>query len=176
MPLLRRVVRSALESRLHEVVVVLGHAAAEVSEAIADLPCRLVENVDSRLGQSTSVRCGLETIAPQSQAAMFIPADQPLLSIALINRLVEVYQETGGPIVLPTHEGRRGAPVVFDRSLFCELERLEGDTGGRSVLPRYRSEIIEVPTSDPWELADVDTAADLASLRENSIFERSGDP
>ena len=174
-PLIRRVVLSALESGLHEVVVVLGHAAAEVGEAIPDLDCRIVENPDYRIGQSTSVRHGLAAIAPESRATMFIPADQPLLSTALIDRLVESYRATAGPIVIPTHKGRRGAPVVFDRSLFFELEKLEGDAGGRSILPRYRSEIVEVSVANPRELADVDTAADLEQLRDE-LQEAVSDP
>ena len=171
-PLVRRVVKAALASRLGEVVVVLGHAAKEVAGALAGLEVPTVDNPDHRRGQSTSVRAGLAAIDPGAGAALFMPADQPLLSCRLIDRLIGTYRRDGGPIVVPTWEGRRGSPTLFDRSLFFELERLTGDTGGRSLLPRYRASIIEVPVDDPEELADVDTESDLRRL-EKELLRRS---
>ncbi len=162
--LVRRVVRAALASRLEEVIVVLGHAATEVARAVDDLDVQTVENPDYPLGQSTSVRAGLSRVAPECGAALFIPADQPLLSSDLIDRLLVTYRQSGGPIVVPTHSGQRGAPVLFDRSLFIELAQLIGDTGGRSLMTTYRNRIIEVPVDDPLELADVDTVSDLERL------------
>ena len=55
--------------------------------------------------------------------------------------------------------------MLFDRAFFAELEGLEGDTGGRKLLPRHPDRIVEVPVDDPLELADVDTVADLERLR-----------
>ncbi len=164
--LVRRVTRAALASRLAEVLVVVGHEAAAVAEAVADLDVRTVVNRDYRRGQSTSVRAGLARVAPEARGAMFLPADQPLLSSALVDRLIEAYASSGGPIVVPVCEGRRGAPTLFDRFLFFELEKLEGDVGGRSILPRYPSSIVAVRVGDPLELEDVDTEDDLRRLAE----------
>lgn len=161
---LRRAAKTALAARLNEVLVILGHAADDVARALDGLDVRTLRNPDHRQGQSTSVRRGIAGIDAKSRAAIFIPADQPLLTSALIDRLVTTYLETGARIVVPTHGGKRGAPVLFDRRLFFELERLEGDTGGRAVLPRYESEIVEVPVGDPLELADIDREADLRRL------------
>lgn len=162
--LLRRVVRTALEARLREVVVVLGHAAQEISPVLHGLPARRVVNPDYRQGQSTSVRAGLARIAAEASAALFLPTDQPYLTSALIDRLVGAYEATGGPIVAPTQDGQWRAPVLFDRSLFSELRNLEGDTGGRAVMPRYATSIVAVPVDDPLQLADVDTMADWRRL------------
>ncbi len=173
-PLVRRVCRTALASRLAEVLVVVGHAAAEVSPAVEDLDLRTLVNPDYLLGQSTSVRVGLGQLAPDSQAALFIPADQPMLSTDLIDRLLVTYQQSGGPIVVPSHSGQRGAPVLFDRSLFGELNQLTGDTGGRSLMASYRHQIIELPVDAPLELADVDTMEDLERLAKASGLTATG--
>lgn len=164
--LVRRVVRTARASSLSEVWVVLGHAAAEVASEIADFGVRTVINPSYREGQSTSVQAGLARVAPGSSAALFIPADQPYLTRALIDRLIATYRETGRSIVVPSCQGRRGAPVLFDRRLFPELEELEGDVGGRAVLLHHAAEIAEVVLDDPLELADVDTFQDLRRLRQ----------
>ncbi len=170
-PLLRRVTEAALGSRLAEVVVVLGHASERVASALAGLEVSTVVNLDYQSGQSTSVRAGLAGVAPEASAALFLPADQPLLSSRLIDRLIDAH-DAGGEIVVPAHAGRRGAPVLFDRALFTELEGLKGDVGGRALLPRHQKQIVEVEVDDPLELTDVDTEDNLRRL-ERALNDRS---
>jgi molybdenum cofactor cytidylyltransferase len=156
-PLVRRVARVALASSLDEVIVVVGHAAADVRQALAALSVRTVTNPDYAAGQSTSVKVGLENVAPTADAAMFIPVDQPLITPRFIDRLVSAYSRTRAAIVLPTHAGRRGAPVLLDRTLFLELAKITGDAGGRQILDRYTDRIVSVPLEDPAPLLDIDT-------------------
>lgn len=156
-PLVRRVVRVALASSLHEVIVVLGHAAADVRQALAGLPVRSVTNPDYAQGQSTSVKAGLEAVAPSADAAMFIPVDQPLVTAELIDRLIATYSRTRAAVVLPTHAGRRGSPVLLDRYLFPELAQITGDVGGRQILDRHADRMVTVPLEDPAPLLDINT-------------------
>ncbi len=162
--LVRRVARAALGSRLRQVIVVLGHAASEVGAALAGLDVIRIENADYARGQSTSVRAGLARVDAAARAAMFLPADQPLLSSRLIDRLIVAYCETERPIVRPIAGNWRGAPILWDQSLFDALAALEGDEGGRQLLPRHADSVLEVEIEDPLELADVDTAGGLRRL------------
>ncbi len=166
-PLLRWVAEAAICSRLAEVVVVLGHAPEQVAGALAGLDVTHERNPDYPRGQRTSVRAGLAGVASEARAALFMLADQPLLSSQLIDRLIDAHL-AGGKIVVPTHARRRGAPVLFDRAFFAELAALEGDAGGRKLLPHHRSRIVEVEVEDPLELADVDTEEDLKRLAQLS--------
>ncbi|OGO39985.1 MAG: hypothetical protein A2Z04_04215, partial [Chloroflexi bacterium RBG_16_57_9] len=120
-----------------EIVVVVGHAAAAVGEALRGRPVRIVFNPDWAQGQSTSMRVGLKALGPEIGAALFILADQPGLTPAIIARIIQRYRETLAPIILPTFQGRRGNPVLFDRSLFDELMAIEGDQGGRTLFALY---------------------------------------
>lgn len=43
-PMIRRVVQATLESKVDEVIVVLGAEADKVRKILTDLPCRLVVN------------------------------------------------------------------------------------------------------------------------------------
>ncbi len=163
-PLVWRAAETALAARLDEVVVVLGHAARRVATALGGLDVRTVTNPDFERGQSTSVRAGLAAVAPETRAALFLPADQPLVTSRLINRLIEAWTSGAGVIAVPACQGRRGAPVLFDRAFFGELAQLEGDAGGRKLLPKHADSIVEVEVDDPLELADVDTEEDLRRL------------
>lgn len=162
----RRTVREALRSELSEVIVVVGLLAEEVSEVLEGLPIRIVENPRFRRGQSTSVKTGLRAVGPAMDAAMFIPIDQPALSRVVIDSLIDRYRQGGARIVVPTSDGQRGAPVLFDREMFGSLDRIQGDAGGRQLLGSYPDCIVEVPLATGEPLRDVDTPEDLMSLDE----------
>jgi molybdenum cofactor cytidylyltransferase len=67
------------------------------------------------------------------------------------------------PVAYAQYQGRKGHPVAFGAELFSELVRLSGDEGARRVLARFPGQAVEV--DDPGVLLDMDTEADLASLR-----------
>ncbi len=156
-PLVRRIARQALASQLEEVVVVVGYRSEEVRGALQGLAVRIVDNPRWESGQSSSVKVGLRSVDARAGAAMFLPADQPYLTSAVIDRILQAYQRSGGPIVVPVFRGQRGAPVLFDRALFGELARIEGDRGGRQLFADHPEEIVEVTLPSRRALLDVDT-------------------
>lgn len=161
-PLVRHAVDTALAAGLTPVAVVLGAAAEAVAAALAGAPVRKVVNPAWEAGQSTSVRAGLQAVAAEAEAAVFLLADMPFIPPDLVRALVQVHRETLGPIVAPRAGGRWANPVLFDRVTFDDLMALEGDRGGRALFGRYR--VREVP----WEESitfDLDTPEDLARLR-----------
>jgi len=161
-PLVRRVARQARASRLAEVLVVIGHRGDAVRQALAGLDVGIVENPSYAEGQSTSVVAGLTALTASSRAAIFIPADMPNLEAPLFDRLIAAWEESDAPIVLPSHRGRRGAPVLFDRRLFAQLAAIRGDEGGRQLFPAHEAEIVEVEVESAEALRDVDSEEDLA--------------
>lgn len=160
-PMVRRIVRRVVASQLTEVIVVVGLAASKVRQAIEDLPVSVVENPDYMSGQASSVKTGLAAVSSTADAAMFVAVDQPYLSVAVIDALITCYARTGGPIVVPTHGTRRGAPVLFDCRFFDELAEIEGDAGGRQLFPHHLEEIVELPLASPEPLEDIDSVDDL---------------
>lgn len=163
-PLVRRAVIEALGADLAGVVVVLGHAADEVREVLAGLDVLLVENRDYLEGQSLSVKTGLQQVAAAARAVLFIPCDQPFLTHRVLNQIVAAYRQSGGPIVVPTHKGRRGSPALFDRSLFAELATIGGDRGGRQLFASHAQSIVEVELERGEPLLDIDTWDDFQRL------------
>ncbi len=163
-PLVRRAARAALDSRLGQVLVIVGCRAEAVSERVGDLPVEIVTNPDFEEGQSSSVRAALPRIDPRAGAAMFIPCDQPFLDGGTIDRILARHEATGAAIVVPVAEGRRGAPVLFARPLFAELGRIVGDAGGRQLFERHRASVVEVELPSELPLQDIDTPADFRRL------------
>lgn len=164
--------RVAIAAGLHPVIVVTGHAAARVARAVAHLPVQVIVNVDFAEGQSTSVRRGIAELPASCGAAVFLLVDQPGVTPGTIRALVHAHRESLAPIVAPAFQGRRGNPVLFDRTLFPELTLLTGDAGGRLLFERHESSTMHVPVDDPDILQDIDTPADYEQAR-NSDFRLS---
>ncbi len=163
-PLVVHVARQALAcSNVSSTVVTHGAAAGDIAAALADLPVRMAHVEDWEAGQSRSVQVGLRAlrdVVPHLQGALFLLADQPGVSPALLDALVQLHRETLAPVVAPRHAGRRGNPVLFDAATFPEFERLSGDIGARPILQAHAAEIAWLDWPSPEVLQDIDTRED----------------
>jgi molybdenum cofactor cytidylyltransferase len=154
--------RTAIEAGLEPVIVVTGSKAAEIQTALADMDVQLIYNADWQTGQSTSVRTGIKALTKRTEAVIFLLGDQPFVSSDLIQALVETYIQSRPAILAPFVGEKRANPILFDRSVFDILLRLQGDAGARSVFAKH------APTPMPWPdeklLLDVDTPEDYQRL------------
>ena len=171
-PLLAHVTDVTLSAKLAPVIAVLGCQAEAARAALGtavNRQCRetvqTIMNWRWEEGLSTSMQVGLAALPPETEAAIFLQCDQPLITPGLLRALVARFEETGAPIVHPSHAGQRGTPVLFARRLFPELARVSGDEGGRSLITRYAQDVATIEVTDPDVLADIDTPADYERLR-----------
>lgn len=165
-PLVARTVEAALASQAKPVVVVTGHQAEAVSAALAGRPLTLVHNPDYADGLSASLKAGLAALPGDVDGVVVCLGDMPRVSPAVIDRLVAAYNPTEGRAVcIPTVQGKRGNPVLWDRGFFAEMMKLTGDAGAKSLLGRHADQVVEVPVDEGGILYDVDTPELLAELR-----------
>ena len=162
--MLETVVDKALASSLHRVVVVLGSHSDRLAPLLSNRPVTVVINRDHRDGQASSLKAGLRELTPESDAALFLLGDQPLVSQETVDGIVVAYQRTNAPIIAPIYGGKRGNPVLFGRELFPLIEGLTGDTGARGILTEHSELVIFLPVADPGILFDVDTEEDYYRL------------
>lgn len=158
--LLETVVGKFSESRVDEVIVVLGHESKLIQRKVFLGEARVVTNRDYDEGLSSSIRAGIEAVDPESKAVILALGDQPLLSVATIDALVQKYLESGGPVVAPYFRGRRGNPVLFDCKLFPYMKKIEGDRGAKAAIRKHGWKVVKVEVKDPGVLLDIDSEAD----------------
>jgi molybdenum cofactor cytidylyltransferase len=159
-PLVAHVVDQALAfPTIGRVVVTVGAGAGQVEAALAGRRVDLVPVPDWADGQSRSVQTGLRALRGAS-AVLFLLADQPGVSPALLAALIHRHRETLAPVVAPRYRGQRGNPVLFDRSTFPEFARLSGDVGARSIVQAHSEEIAWVDWATPEITQDIDVAED----------------
>jgi len=155
----------ALDLKLR--LVVLGPDAPRVRAILAPHDCVIVENPEVETGPIGSLRAALAALRPLRPAAVLAwPVDLPHVRLATVERLIEAYRRAGGPAVVPAFAERRGQPVIWDASLFEEVETSEAATrhGARAVLRAHQSELRTVTVDDPAVLDDLNTPRDYERL------------
>ena len=136
---------------LDEIVVVAGAYELEpCGSEPQGLPCRVVQCPEWARGPGASLRCGLAALGPDIDAAVVVLADGPNLAPESVERVLEVWRETGG-IVAASYGGERGHPLVLGRADWADIP-IEG----------LRDRPVHlVPCDDLGAPGDVDTPEDL---------------
>ena len=165
--MIARTVDNVLASRARPVVVVTGHAAEEVAEALAQRDVLLAHNPDHATGLASSIRTGIEALGEGTAGALIVLGDMPLLSHEVLDRLIEAFDgEARREIVVPVHRGVRGHPVLFGARFFPALCALAGDVGARALLAAHAAAVHEVSFEEDCILRDFDTPDELATAPE----------
>ena len=164
-PILQWVLEAALSSELDEVVCVVREANdIEKGISLKDDKLRWVTNEKASEGQNTSVIAGLKAINPQSEAALFLVGDQPLVKRYLIDGLIDLFRKTAALIVAPTFQGQTRNPVLFRRKLFPEMLKLTGDRGARGLIQQHKENAVFLEWNEESPFVDLDTREDYEIL------------
>ena len=165
--MVRRVVEAALASRARPVLVVTGHEESEVRAALAGLDVAFAANPHYTTGLSSSLKAGISAASGTADGALILLGDMPRIESGQIDRLIEAFVEAeGDAIVVPTHQGRRGNPVLWPSAHFAEMLQLEGDAGAKRLMAVHARDVREVDLDTDAIFIDVDTPEALARLRD----------
>lgn len=145
--------------RLDEVVVVLGHRAAEIAPVLAAYPVRCVVNAAYQTGMLSSVQCGLQAVHKAADYLIFL-GDQPRLSQAIVEQILQARKQTDAGIIIPTANGKRGHPVLLRNAYRAEILGLSPDVGLNAVTRGHPADTWELPVAEQTILTDMDTPAD----------------
>jgi CTP:molybdopterin cytidylyltransferase MocA len=168
-PLLEKALAAACDSRLDEVVVVLGAHAAEIRQSVRLGRARVILNPDHLQGLSTSLRAGIASLDARVDCAMVILGDQPDISTDVVNRLLDTQAASGLPAAALSFDGLLHPPVVLARELWAEIGALQGDVGLRALIRAHPELVAAVPADSPdGHPIDIDTRADFERLAADS--------
>lgn len=157
-----RVVDNILASKVRPILVVIGHRASEIRAALAGRDVRFVQAEHHAMGLAESLKAGLAALPEESVASLICLGDMPLVCGAAIDRIIAAYDpDEGRRIVVPTHDGVLGNPVLWDRAYIPDMMALTGDSGARSLLKRHMEAVAEVEMPDDAVLRDFDTPESL---------------
>jgi molybdenum cofactor cytidylyltransferase len=161
----RCVVDALIAGGIADVVVVTGYEAERIAETLAGLPVRFVENNEWQTGMGSSIAAGAQALSEEVAGAFVVPGDMPYLSADLLRNLVAAFDARDRPFVVypALADGAQRNPVLWPRSFFPQLSALSGPKGAKALLQSLGDRCIAVRVHDAMQLADIDTAADLAA-------------
>ena len=172
--LLRRSLQTLLATNVDDVVVVLGHEQESTRALIDGLPLQIVYNEAHSAGQMTSVHCGLAALENNHDGVIIALGDQPALTVADINYLIDAYQQrVSGEVVVPTFDGQRGNPIIISNK--CRADILAGtrNLGCRKFIEKNPELVCKVEMPGPGVLIDLDTPQEYENYRKSQSMSLS---
>jgi molybdenum cofactor cytidylyltransferase len=135
--------------RVGVVRVVLGANAESIRAELKLDQETVVVNQDWQQGQLSSIQSAICSLPVDQTAGLLLcPVDHPLISSQLVSRLIAEFDSDRKLIVVPTHQGRRGHPVIFHASLYAELLDASPNVGARQVVWAHPDAIAEIETDE----------------------------
>lgn len=150
---------------IEEIIVVVGHRADRIQEALNSVPVKFVINPNPDGEMSSSIELGVGAISPVAKAVLITPVDHPGVSSSIIRSLIEHWR-TGHKLIQPEFEGKGGHPVLIDLAYRHELMNLGEEAGLRRFFASRRQEVLRLPVESPFVAQDMDTWDDYLRLHE----------
>jgi molybdenum cofactor cytidylyltransferase len=148
------------------VFVVVGCEAERIRSGVHHPERALfTENINYRLGQLSSMQCGLRMIPETADGVLFTLVDHPNVQPSTIAALLSPPHTL---LAIPRFQGRRGHPIFFGRELIPQFLALPPDSQAREVVNRYRDSIRYIDVDDLGILDDVDDPAAYSRLLETA--------
>jgi CTP:molybdopterin cytidylyltransferase MocA len=132
-----------------EIVVVAGKYPIEENATLRLGETRVVTCPDWALGPGASLRCGLDALGEDVEAALIVLADGPYLDRRAVERVLAHRDQAD--FVAASYDGVRGHPAVLARAAWSDIP----DDGGRDLA------VLLVACDDLTPPGDIDTP-DLA--------------
>jgi molybdenum cofactor cytidylyltransferase len=158
-PLVAWQVAQLQEAGVDDVIVVLGHEAAQIQASVPS-GARVAINEAYKEGRATSLRCGAEATPDDAEAILILSVDQPRPAW-LSRRLIEKWREAAALIVSPRFSSGYGHPILVDGSLLAELRQVSDETLGlRAVIDRHVARAESLAVANDAVHVDLNTPSD----------------
>jgi molybdenum cofactor cytidylyltransferase len=156
-PMIENVISNVSGSKADDIIVVLGAYFDEMKRHMQRLDLKYCYNDNYMTGMLSSVQCGFKNLPQDYKAALVFQGDQPLISPAVVDKVIDEYIRSGKGIIVPVYNSRRGHPLLVDKKYKGEIEKLLPEEGLHSLLDKFGEDLLEVETGEPGILRDFDT-------------------
>lgn len=156
--LLQHVIHIASQVNFDEIRVVLGAHRQLILPVLKEMSVQLSFNSDWEKGMASSIAQGISDLPKNSEGALIMLGDQPFVSSAHLEALVQKHLESQKPIVASFYKGKMGVPALFHHSFYEKLKDLKGKQGAGKLIGTNPQELefIEFPEA----AIDLDTPED----------------
>ncbi|MDP2087799.1 MAG: XdhC family protein [Flavobacteriaceae bacterium] len=158
--IIKSIVNKSLNSNSSQTIVVIGSHKKEVKEELTNCLVDLVENKSFEDGMLSSVQAGVSAVDQKTDGIIILLGDQPMVSEAIINRLITTFQKTNKGLIIPTFGNKRGHPVLISTKYKQQINELNPEVGLRELFLKNSQDILEIKVETDIILKDIDTPED----------------
>lgn len=144
------------------IVVVTGGDKEEIEACLQNVRVILVHNTHYADGEMlSSIQIGLQEMDQHEvDATLICPGDLPLLKAMTVEELIQSWHLNPCPILIPSHSGRRGHPLLVEREQWPDIKAIKPGSSMRDFLQEHEALIQHLPVEDPGIRRDIDTPQD----------------
>lgn len=152
-------------TQLDEIIIVLGAHANQVKPQVLNHnKIKVVYNKDYNLGQTSSLKIGLQQVSKLAQGVGFLPVDFPLIGTQTINDLVREFLCMRPLILIPSFHGQKGHPPFLDITLRDKVLGLPDHIGLNIFFKEHQSDVHYFDVTDPGVVSSFNTPDELKEL------------
>ena len=154
-------------------IAVVAREGSGIAKALADTAdgrVQIVFNPNTDADMLSSARCGLRALDEDCEGYLVALGDQPTVSAGLIQRMIAAFgasRSGSRGIVIPTHNGRRGHPILFTSRYRADVLTQFDGVGLRGLAASHANDVYELAESDPTILTDLDYPEDYRRATRN---------
>lgn len=168
-PMIRHMVDLYAGMSTQPVLVVTGHDAKAVEEALEGSNAKPVFNPDYAQGQQTSVACGLRA-ADGANPILIGLGDQPLLTRDDLNTLFAAHEAADQDrISIPILDNQRGNPILVPGHLRARLLADPKSPGCKTFTRAHPEHIQFHALPGPGFYTDIDTPEAYSALLQRTL-------
>jgi len=163
-PLIRRSARQLLDAGVSQLVVVLGHYAADIEAPLNGLPVHQVYNPDPDQGLVSSQRLGLQALSDKTKTVIMSLADQPLVTTQDIHTLLLAFASSTTDMLFPFVNGQPGNPVLLSARARVEILASDSSFGCKEWRQSHAAQVQKFSSDNLHFITDLDKPQDIADF------------
>ena len=158
--LIKHAVQNILDSSVQELIIVLGYQK-EIIEKLIDKneKIKIVFNKNFESGMASSIKTGLNNLSEKTEAFFICLGDMPMVNHDIYNQLIK--SKNNKEIIVPTHKGQQGNPVLFAKTMKEKIMNITGDIGAKKILELNEDKILNFEIKDQNISKSFDTRNDF---------------
>jgi CTP:molybdopterin cytidylyltransferase MocA len=164
--LIQRAISVFRQNRIDDIIVVVGHRAADLEAVLVKEEVRIARNEAYMRGMFSSVKIGMRQLLDHSEAFFVLPVDIAFVRSATIGRLIEAFRNHPGRIYHPCVANRRGHPPLIPAHLAEAIAGHDGKGGLRRALKRWADLAVDLSVADRHILLDLVMPENLLKLKQ----------
>lgn len=159
--------KTPIEAIMTKPIIITGHQANEVKQALCDYDLHYIHNPDYASGMASAITTALAELAASLDHLMITLGDIPFIDADDIHKMIATHLANPSPtntITRARFQGKSGHPVIWGSAYFDALSNLSGDEGARPLIKAHHDRLYHHEMSSHACLSDYDEPQDFDTL------------